>query len=98
MNNQSVSKVGVISMFTRILGRIVFEVRSSRIFSLIITGAWILLFLMFFSRVMLFVVLFVSVMLFVVAHCQFSFTLKIHRYKKQLTRQMIAVDTKSVIA
>jgi hypothetical protein len=37
---------------------------------------------------MLFVVLFARVMLFVVAHCLFSFTLEIHRYKKQLTRQM----------
>jgi hypothetical protein len=38
-------------------------------------------------------VLFASVMLFVVVHCEFSFTLKIHRYKKQLTRQMIPVGT-----
>jgi hypothetical protein len=45
---------------------------------------------------MLFVVLFAVVMLFVVVHCQFSFTLKIHRYKKQLARQMRPVNTESV--
>jgi hypothetical protein len=65
VNNQSVSKVGVISMFTRILGRVVFEVLSTRIFSFVITGAWVLLFLMLFSWVMLFVVLFAVVHLFV---------------------------------
>jgi hypothetical protein len=69
VNIQSVSKVGVISMFTRILGRIVFEVLTTGIFSLVIPGAWVLLFLMLFSWVMLFVVLFASVMLFVVVHC-----------------------------
>jgi hypothetical protein len=51
-------------MFTRILGRVVFEVLITRIFSFVITGAWVLLFLMLFSWVMLFVVLFAVVHLF----------------------------------
>jgi hypothetical protein len=85
-------------MLTRILGRVVFEVLSTRILSLVITGARVLLFLMLFSRVMLLVMFFASVMLFVVVHFRFSFTLKIHRYKKQLTRQMKPVSTKNVTA
>ena len=83
-------------MFTHIIGRVVFEVLTTRIFSLVIPGARVLLFLMLFSRVMLFVVLFASIMLFVVVHCYFSFTLKIHCYKEQLTRQRTPVSTESV--
>jgi hypothetical protein len=45
---------------------------------------------------MFFVVFFAGIMFFVVVHCWFSFTLKIHYNKKQLTRQRRHASTESV--